>query len=274
MNMVSVMKYYWRCNKLAISVFCLVTIASMLLNTAALVRNTRTVTTMPNAQGVITQHVSYSNLAFQSNLGRLNNAAPFGLLATLFALATIKKDREFLVSCSVPRYRIWLGTCAFLILLSAALAVMSGLIAPALCRAGLMAIQFPMEGGWQSVPTGNDPHVMRTILITAMSSIGTAGCYMLIGYLFARWWKVILIGFGVLLVTFILLANMVRWQTYLAEVMANLSVYIEDFMRNIVPQLQAFFSEENRMRLTLYQLGIGCICMLLSYPVMRGMKVV
>lgn len=276
MNVLSVTKYHWRRRRFLTLLFVVGMIAVVFVNAGVLMANAREVVSTVDAQGRIVERVTYPGLAFQYDPSRLINPSAFSLLIVILALITLRRDREFLVSCSVPRYRIWLGTCAFLILMSAALAIVGGVVAPAFCRVVLLVCGLPLRGGWDlgMILTGGDNNLMMSMLISLMGMIGSAGGFMLFGYLMLRWWKIILILLCALIASVVLMVKMIQWETFLAQVLTDLARWAEWAVERLIPWFEELFSQDNMLTWALYQMYFGLASMLLTYPIMRGMKVV
>lgn len=276
MNIMGVAKYHWRRRWFLSAAFVLTMVVIVLVSAGVLILNNRTVSMALDAQGRVIEHVSYDTVAFQSDPSRLINPSAFGMLVFLFALAILKRDRMFLVSVSVPRYQVLLGSFVFLTSLSVALALIGGIIAPVFCRAVLWAVGFPIRGGWnaQALFTGNNPNLMRDILISICDMIGSAGLFTLLGYIFLRWWKPLLILFGAGIAVMILLVTMVQWETYIAQLLLRAADWVQWAIEQLIPMIQNFFSGENQVAWAWTELIAGFACTALAYPVMRGMKVV
>lgn len=275
MKIMGVMKYHWRRRWFLTMVFCLGVLVVTALVAGSLIVRSREVTNVVNAEGQIVPHVSYTNVTFAANPDRLMDASAFSFLVFLFSLAIVNRDRRFLVSLSVPRYQILLGSMLFLLSLALALAVLGGLILPVLARLVLMGIGFPIRGGWSAaaVLTGNNINMGRDVLLEVCSMICTAGVFTLLGYVFLRWWKVLLILGSAGIVAIILLVAMVNWQSMIGVYAAQLLDWLEWFVETWLPRIVEFFQNPEPVRIGLIQLGVGVGCSILSYPVMRGMKV-
>lgn len=275
MKIMGVMKYHWRRRWFLSMVFCLGSVAIMGVMLAVMFLMFREVTSVVNAEGQIVQHVSYTNLRLVSDSRISVTYSGLSFLVFLFSLAILNRDRRFLVSLSVPRYQILLGSFLFLVSLALALAVLSGLILPALTRLVMMGIGFPVRGGWSAtaVLTGNNINMGRDVLLEVCSMICTAGVFTLLGYVFLRWWKILLILGSAFIVAIILLVAMINWESMLSVYALRLADWLQWLVETWLPRVVEFFRNPEPVRTGLIQLGVGVGCSILSYPVMRGMKV-
>ena len=270
-----VIKYHWRRRRLLMGIFVLGAVAIVLINALTLMVTLRSDGIGISNTGVISHQVNYNGLAIDADPSRIMNPSVFSMLIAILALATIRKDREFLVSCSVPRHQIWLGTCGFLLLSAVGICLVGGLIAPSICRMVMLLAGLPLAGGWsaQTILFGGDAQWSFMMITSLLSLIGMAGNYMLVGYLCLRWWKIILVLFCVMILSLILLVKMVQWETFVAQLVRDVAIYAERFIGWAVRFVDSLMSRDGQMKLALWSMGWGVIGMLLSYPVMRGMKV-
>lgn len=275
MTALSIIKYHWRRRRTLSIIFVAGVVAVAFIMAITMMTNLSEWGMTVDGHGNITTQTTYNGIAFADDPSRLIDPSAFGLLVCILALGTVKRDREFLVSCSVPRHQIWLGTCGFLIVMSVGLAVIGGFIAPALCRAVLMLFGFSFRGGstLATILTGGNADMFSSILIAAMQMVGSAGGYMLAGYMLLRWWKIILIAFVAFIAAIVLMVQMVQWETFLAQVIVDLAKWVEWAAERLIPLIETFLNQSNRMVWALRALGAGLGCMLLSYPILRGMKV-
>ena len=272
MNAFNIMKYHWRRQRVLMLIIIIATIAMALFSFFMMMRYTYEVRTVMNAQGVIEQQATYGNMSDPSSV---LNPSVFSMLVVFLSIYTIRKDREFLVSCSVPRYRIWMGTCLFLIATAIGLVLIGGMIAPMLCRIVLLLFGFPLAGGWSasSICLGGDQNLPRHMLMALMNMIGSAGGWMLFGYLMLRWWKIILILLGAMIVGLIVMIQMVRWESVFTQYMREFADKIQFLFDHLERFMKNFMSDESRMRRAVYAMCSGFVGMILSYPIMRGIKV-
>ncbi len=275
MNAVSVIKYHWRRRFFLMAVFVAATLVITLASAWSLLSFMREVNMTVNAQGQIVNHVSYTGVSILDDPSRLMNTSAFGLLIIILATCTIHKDRRFLVSCSVPRYRIWLGTCLFLIAAAMGLTLVGTFVVPAICRAALLGMGIPLKGGWalSALLTGGNADVWKGCAAGCMELIGTAGWSMLLGYVLLRWWKPVLILIGALIAAIILLVKMVQWETFIVQWLAHLEDWVEWAMDQLIPWIRAFYEQDNQLQWSAYECGAGLVYMSVSYFIMRGMKV-
>lgn len=271
-----VIKYHWRRRWFVSTVYVVLMIAIVLVSAAALMTSARETSIIVDSSGRIVTRDTYNSVAFLDDPSRLINPSAFGMLVFLCSFAILKRDRMFLVSLSMPRYQVLTGSFAFLVSLSAALALVGGVIAPFICRAILLIVGFPLKGGWSAATlfTGGDPDLPMNMLASMLEMIGSAGICTLVGYVFLRWWKPLLILFGAGIAAILLMVTMIQWETFLAGILVDFAKWVNWAAEQLIPLIQRFFEEDNRMVWALREFGAGLACIVLSYPVMRGMKVV
>lgn len=276
MNVMAVAKYQWRRQHKLIYIYIGIMLLSVIITAAALMFSMREVSMTIDQTGRIVNHVSYGAVAFLDDPSRILEPSAFTMLIIILVFVALRRDREFLVSCSVPRYRVLLGSLAFLGIMSVALSVVGGLVAPAILRVALLLFGFPLKGGWSvnTIILGGNARLPLDMLTATMDMMAFAGIYTMLGYIFLRWWKVILVLFGAFVGTIILLVAMVQWQTVVAQIVMNFADWVEWAMEQLIPLIESFFSKENQLVYSTRFLGVGLISMLISYPVMRGMKVI
>lgn len=275
MNAASVIKYHWRRRWLLMAVFVVATLAITLMSAWSLLSFMREVNMTIDARGQIVDHVSYTGVSILDDPSQLLNTSSFGMLMFILALCTINRDRRFLVSCSVPRYRIWLGTCLFLIATAVGLTILGTFVVPAICRAALLLLGIPLKGGWDlgMLLTGGNTDILKSCAASCMEMIGTAGWSMLLGYLLLRWWKPILILIGAGIAAIILLVQMIQWETFVVQWLAHLEDWVRWAADQLIPWIREFYSQDNQLTWSAYECGAGILFMGLSYLIMRGMKV-
>lgn len=275
MRISGVVKYHfqrrWRMSLIFVLAVCLITA----ITAVSLLKTGREVSTIVNEQGQVVTHVSYGNVAFMNDPSKLINASAFVFLIYLFSVAILSRDRRFLVSLSVPRSQILIGSFLFMLALSVCLAILGGLILPIAARLLMMLFGLPIRGGWSAsaILTGNNPNLLRDVFVEFCSMMFASGLLTLFGYVFLRWWKVLLILFGAGIVLIILLVNMIQWQTFLSSFLRDGAHWVLNFLEDFLPRLIDFFENGDHLKLALIQLGIGLGGSCLSYPVMRGMPV-
>lgn len=199
----------------------------------------------------------------------------YSYVIAILALLLIGRERQFFVSMSTSRYEVLLGSLLFLVTMSAALAVVGGLLLPILVRLVLSVAGFTTRGGWsaQVILTGGDTLWWRTVILNFLDMVEMAGWVTLAGYLIKRWWKAMLIIGGAGIVLVILLATQLsstRYVQMLAEWAINA---INWFIEDAWPAMERYFAETNLGIIALRKIGAGVVLTALSYPVMRWMKV-
>ena len=135
---------------------------------------------------------------------------------------------------------------------------------------------FHIRNGWNAsiLFTGGNQNILADLFVGFASMISLSGIYTLLGYLFTRWWKQILILFAVGVAAAIIFATQIRIGKYLPELRDWLEWFILWLFDVAIPAIEAYFSETRPSILSLRYLATGVAATLLSYPIMRGMKVV
>ncbi|NLG25232.1 MAG: hypothetical protein GX558_07735, partial [Clostridiales bacterium] len=199
------------------------------------------------------------------------NPALYEIYLYVAAIALIRRERKFIVTMSVSRHEFLAGSYLFLVALSAAMVVaiwLTSLIGYAALWAlgyGMGAAITPMQlltGNWAK-------------LIVAFSWMASgAGIVTLIGYLTARWWKIILSVLGALIAAAILVATQLNLRTNAAMVLDWLERVVYWIFEVAVPMIYRYFWGAAPAAMVARNLLLGLGATVASYPVMRGMRIV
>jgi len=198
----------------------------------------------------------------------------FTALVALSALWLTGRERKFLVSMSVTRRELLLCSLYYLVLLSVILTIAQ--FAVAIVGRGVMWIAgFAPRGGWtvEKLVTGG-PGWAERHLSDFTVRLRYAGVYTLIGYLFARWWKVIVIAFASGVALLIVLISQVNLIRLLPQLFDYLTWLIPWIFTEAIPAVIDYLTNSSTWEGVAVNLVICLGAFALSYPVMRRMPVV
>ncbi len=276
MRMLGVMNYHWRRRWLEALLFAVLVTLVLVTTLVMTVPWMHTTTQMQvGPQGHVQINTLFSEATLSKNPNALSDYSNYAFLIMVFALLTLKRNRQFLVSLSISRWETLAGSFLFLVTMSAALTLLGGFIMPTLVRAVLWPLGFPIRGGWtlEALLIGNDAGFFSGLWWSLCLMVMIAGLSVLIGYIMLRWWKVVLIAFAVAIAGGIFFIKMVEWSSYVRDFAETLIDWIQWSANTALPAIQNFFARTSLNWLALQMMGVGVLSTALSYPVMRGMKV-
>jgi len=205
-----------------------------------------------------------------------------GLMQCFIAISAVWlmwRERRFLVTLSLTRGRVLLGSQGYLLVLSVVMTLCYMLL-PALGRMILWACGFHLQLPWSAgvILTGGDPDWWIDMLQMLAGCIYLAGWWTLLSAVWLRWWKIILILDAVGLALLILFASQIRWLD--SGVLMELEKHAGDLVLwifdRLVPAIEKFaeYISTHYLHLMGLQAGAGVLFSVLTYPVIRGMKVI
>jgi len=217
------------------------------------------------------------------------SSSSFSILVTVFALWLVNRERKFMVSLSVTRRELLLGSLYFLIALAALMTAAQYLV-DVIGRGVMWIAGTTPRGGWNArfiaghsptagwsvelLFTGGNPRWAEVLLSNFSAMVSDAGIYTLIGYLFLRWWKVILIMLASGIVLLIVLATQIRFFQQLNELANFLTWFVQWLVETAIPAIIDFVYNSSLWLVVSRNAAICAACFALSYPVMRKMPVV
>ena len=191
------------------------------------------------------------------------------------AVWLVWRERRFLASLSFTRRRILLGSMGYLFVLSLMMAFFAWLL-PVMGRGTLWLCGFQLEREWtvQVLLTGGLSDWWVPLLEMFTTSLMTAGLWTLIGAVWVRWYKPLLIVIAMGVGLMFLMAAQVRWLQALTRIQSLLEQWIIWFFDTALPYLtdgRGRIQAHMWQRLAI-QVGIGLVSALISYPVTRWIK--
>ena len=218
---------------------------------------------------------AYHGVSIYTNPFAVTNGSVFSVAVWLIALFIIKREHKFLIAQSVSRIEIIVTTVCF----SAVLSLMMTLIMWLASILGILSIWiggFNISGGWTAAAllTGNNPKLAVTLFESFSGMFASAGIYTLIGYLFVRWWKIILIIAGAGIAALILFVTQIQVSQYLQQIAENAIEFIRWFVDTFIPYLIDFYNDDHAFFRIGSNMLAGLATFAVSYPVMRRMPVV
>lgn len=205
-----------------------------------------------------------------------------GLLQSFVAFMAIWimwKERRFLVTLSMTRGQVLLGSLGYLLVLSLIL-TLAYMLLPAMGRGILWICGFHLEKPWsiEILLTGGDPEWWISALHMLAGSLFLAGYWTFLAAVWNRWWKILLLLGGIGIALLILFASQIRWLD--SGILANLEQHAADMIiwifDEMIPAIIRFFEyiASHALMVIAAKAGAGILLSLLSYPVVRGMKVI
>ncbi len=191
------------------------------------------------------------------------------------AVFLVWRERRFLATLSFTRRGILLNCQGFLLVL-ALLMVFFAWLLPVLGRGVLWLCGFQLERDWsvELLLTGGLTDWWVPLVEMLTTSLMTAGLWTLIGAVWVRWWKPLLLILAACVALLFLMAAQVRWLNILTELQKTVESWIIWFFDTALP----FLTEvHDRLQAQMWQrlavqVGIGLAGALLSYPVTRWVK--
>jgi hypothetical protein len=225
--------------------------------------------------GTITPVTAYSGMSMYSNPEVVVGGGLLTAFVWMSALWLSMREHKFMVSISVTRIEILLSAVYYLAALSA---IMTGTlwISSTLGRAVMWASGFKLRDGWDAYTllTGNNSNLSADLLLSFTNKFLYASVYSLTGYIFVRWWKVILIGFGALIALIITVTTQIQLPAYLTDLRPFFEWLVQWIYETVMPIIRGFFDESRLYVRALRDLGFALIYFALCYPVMRKMTVI
>lgn len=274
MRTTSVMRYFWMRYGKIVGFYMVGLLVFMLVGLFIMVPYTQERTLQFNTDGISVESTN-TGLNLYVDPSVVVGTGSFSFIVFLLALIISGRDRQFFVAMSTSRYEVLIGSFVFLITLSAALAVVGGLVLPILIRLVLMLTGFGVQNGWSAnvVLTGGDSLWWRAIISDFLDMVELAGIMTLVGYLFRRWWKVILVIMAAGIVTMILLATQLNSSRYI-QMLFEWGIQFFTWLSEVaLPAMERYFNETHLALIALRKVAVATVLTALSYPVMRWMKV-
>ena len=191
------------------------------------------------------------------------------------AVFLVWRERRFLATLSFTRRGILLNCQGFLLVL-ALLMVFFAWLLPVLGRGVLWLCGFQLERDWsvELLLTGGLTDWWVPLVEMLTTSLMTAGLWTLIGAVWVRWWKPLLLILAACVALLFLMAAQVRWLNILTELQKTVESWIIWFFDTALPFLTEM---HDRLQAQMWQrlavqVGIGLAGALLSYPVTRWVK--
>lgn len=199
----------------------------------------------------------------------------FSMMIVIVALLLIKRNRELMTTLSVTRYEQIVGGFVYLLIMSAGLTILSEWLVPMLTFLVMAVFSLPVRGGWSAVrilTLGSD-NLLLTMYKSFIMMIASFGLLTLLGYIFQRWWKIILIAFAALTLGAIIAFSQYSTSRFITYVLENAEQIADYILDVVVPFFGRMFDSSNVFLYTLRFVGFSVVCTLISYPIMRRMPV-
>ncbi|MDL2206626.1 hypothetical protein LJC33_06940 [Eubacteriales bacterium OttesenSCG-928-N13] len=273
-TILGVTKYYERRRRWTVLICILATIAISLIAMFSELHNAQRVMVSISPSGVLETTTTYHGyVSVLSDPSNLSYVGTLMFLVVVLTVMSLHRDRRFLVSLSVTRYQQLLGMYLYLICMAIGLILLGGVLLPILTRALLLVLGYPLKGGWDTLLTGGNANMARDLFVNFCQMISSIGWFALIGYVVNRWWKVLLILMGAGIVLLIAFLNLINISSFVMNFADSLLDWARWAVDTVIPWLEEFFKEENILPQALTAMASGVVCMIISYPVMRGMRV-
>lgn len=217
---------------------------------------------------------SYDAMRIYSNPASFEWTGMFSWVILWMSCTLTGRDRKFLVTLSVSRYEILMGNFLFLITMALASTVLSWLI-PLINRLALLAVGFRFQStlSTQTLILGNSVRFLFDGAMVFSDFMFTIGLFTLLGYLFGRWWKQILVIMGAGLVIFIVVMSQLALGTFSKEIVDGIRWAADFAITRIAPAIETLFEWRESYQMILIQLGLGVGLTALSYPVLYKFKI-
>jgi hypothetical protein len=225
--------------------------------------------------GTITPVTANTGMVMYSNPEIVVGGGLLTAFVWMSALWLSMREHKFIVSLSVTRIEVLMSSTCYLVALSA---IMTGVlwVSSTLGRGVLWAAGFKLRDGWDvyTLLTGKNSNMMSDLLLSFTGKLLYAGSYTLTGYIFVRWWKVILIGFGALIALIITVTTQIQLPAFLTDLRPFIEWLVQWIYETVLPFFRNFFNESRLYMLALRDIGFAFVCFALCYPVMRKMAVI
>ena len=194
---------------------------------------------------------SYDAMRIYSNPASFEWTGMFSWVILWMSCTLTGRDRKFLVTLSVSRYEILMGNFLFLTTMALASTVLST----------------------QTLILGNSARFLFDGTMVFSDFMFTIGLFTLLGYLFGRWWKQLLIIMGAGLVIFIVVMSQLALGNFSKEIVDGIVWFADFAVQRIAPAIEKLFEWRESYQMILIQLGLGVGLTALSYPVLYKFKI-
>lgn len=219
---------------------------------------------------VLTRETYYGTVT--ANPFATTNTSVFSMVVAVIAIFLVKRERKAAIARSIARHQFLLGTAAFLLALSAAMAVVMW-IEQMLGVLLLISLGFFPPEGWDvmTILTGNNQNILADVLMNFLNMFAAGAYYTLIGYLFARWWKALLVIMGAGIVLTVIFFTQVNRFTVSQDLIVMLQNVVDWAENVLVPWIERWYAETRLYMLALRPLTGAAASLLLCYPIILRM---
>lgn len=273
MRALGIFRYHWLRNRSALIILFAIMLAISVGTSLFLMHYTAATVSMEMTGEGVEVYESHADMSAFSDPDTFTSLAIFEWAMLVFALMLVGKERKYLVTMSAARWEILLGNGLFLLSLAAAMAL-SVWFLNVVGRAVLWIVGFRVRDGWnvKMLLWANNPLMGQKILLHFSQLVFEAGMFTLIGHLFSRWRKQILILFGVCVALGITLIVQLNFGYYVKNIEDFLK-FVEWAVYTLEPVIKKLFYSVKDWAFALRQIVVGLLLTLVSYPIMRRVAV-
>ena len=274
MRATGVFKSQWTVQRRSILVFLLALFLIASVGAIFTSYQTKTFGVVITETGQYVENVEYYGMAQYNNPETFGNTIFLTWCLIALSISFAGKYRRFFISLSVSRYELLIGNFLHLVSLAALFTVAAWLI-PFLSRLVLLSTGFRFAQGvsTREIILGSSKNVLFDGIRIFCEFVLAIGIGTFVGYLFVRWWKIILVLMGTGVVMLIVVASQHALGRNM-ELLTRFIIWLQDWMStSLLPFLKSVLRAPITWRSLLYYFLTGVVFTGLSYPILRRMPV-
>ncbi len=274
MRAVGVLKSQWivRWKSVLALLLALILLASVIAIISSF--QARTVGVRINEHGQYVKNVEYYDMVQYRTPKTFDNTGILLWCLIFLSIYFAGKYRKFFISLSVSRYEMLIGNFLYLASL-AVIFIVAAWLTPFLSRMALLLTGFRFASGvsMREIIWGSSKNILFDGAKIFCEFVLTIGISTFVGYLFARWWKIILLLMGLGIVSMIIVVMQVQLGKNL-ELLIRFADWLAEWMRmSFIPFIEKVVTTSITWKTLAYYFLMGVGFTALSYPILRKMPV-